>query len=425
MRKTQINKLIYGKSSNQPRNILLAIVASILFLFSVVAEADGFGVSSDTGTNDGNNTKISTLLQSVQAASQAQSAQAQPDPAMTAPQPQPSNLPSMQPSPSGLQMNPQMNPQMGPQNPPMNSPTSPQVNPQMMTGNSAPAPTTNMQLPPPGQMPTNLQPQQQTQANPQDNYAVDDQAFAGAMRNMMPLSTDQIKTLHYLFDKSQQAVAAAPGVPPKPTSTSLIVNLSPGATPPVVRLSQGFVTSLVFVDATGAAWPIQAYDLGDNKSFNIQWDQKSNTLMVQALDRYKMGNLAIMLKGLDTPVMITLMPGQNAVDYRVDLRIPKLGPNANPVLENLPGSESPNLLDVLDGVPPHGSRALIIKGGDECQGWMLGTNIFLRTTMTILSPAFISTMSSPDGTHAYEIQSTPVILALAHGKIVKLTVEGL
>ena len=274
------------------------------------------------------------------------------------------------------------------------------------------------QLPPPGQAST-------ANNNGADDLSVDDQAFAGAMHNMMPLTPDQIKTLHYLFDKSQKAVAQDPGVPPKPTSTSLIVNLSPGATPPVIRLSQGFVTSLVFVDATGAAWPIQAYDLGDTSSFNIQWDQKSNTLMVQALQHYKIGNLAVMLKGLDTPVMVTLMPGQNAVDYRVDLRVPKLGPNANPTLENLPGSESPSLLDVLDGVPPQNSRSLIIKGGDECQAWLVGNNVFLRTTMTILSPAFISTMSSPDGTHAYEIQSAPVILALAHGKIVKLTIEGL
>ncbi len=251
-------------------------------------------------------------------------------------------------------------------------------------------------------------------------------AFSVMSRNMMPLTPEQIKTLHILFDKTQRATADYPGTPPKPTSTTLTVNLSPGATPPLIRLRQGYVTSLVFVDGTGAPWPIQAYDLGDQKSFNVQWNQKSNTMMIQALTRYTSGNLAVVLKGLNTPIMITLMPGQPAVDYRVDLRIPKIGPNAVHLLDGLPSVENPSLISVLDGVPPRGSESLTIEGGDSnAQAWLVDGHIFLRTTMSLLSPAFISTMSSPDGTHAYELQATPVVLALFRGKTVSLTIKGL
>lgn len=257
-----------------------------------------------------------------------------------------------------------------------------------------------------------------------ENPGVSDEAFANTVRNMMPLSPQQIKTLRKLFDQSQRAAATDPGVPPKPTSTSVLVNLSPGATPPIIRLSAGFVTSLVFLDSTGAPWPIQAYDLGNPQGFNIEWNKKGNTLLVQSLSHYKSGNLAVILKGLDTPVMVTLLPGQDAVDYRVDLRVPGIGPNANPVLSGLPASESPQLLNVLNGVPPTGSKALTITGGD-CQGWLLDGHIYLRTRLTVLSPGWISTMSSADGTHAYELQSTPVVLASARGKLVKLTIEGL
>lgn len=256
--------------------------------------------------------------------------------------------------------------------------------------------------------------------------SVNNQAFAMTARNMIPLSPDQIKTLHYAFDRSQQASAEYPGVPPKPTSSSLIVNLSPGAVPPTVRLRQGFITSVVFVDATGAPWPIQAFDLGNQKSFNVQWDQKGNTLLVQALGRYNSGNLAVMLKGLNTPIMVTLMPGQRAVDYRIDMRVPKMGPEANPNLAGLPQTENSSLMSVLDGVPPTGAHALIIHGADaQAQAWLLKGHIYMRTRMSILSPAYISTMSSADGTHAYEIQSTPVILALSRGQTIKMTIEGL
>lgn len=253
-----------------------------------------------------------------------------------------------------------------------------------------------------------------------------DQAFSDTTDNLLPLSPDQIRTLHGLFSGTQRAVGEQPGIPPRPTSTAKIVNLSPGATPPIIRLSAGFVSSLVFLDASGAAWPIESYDLGDPRSYNIQWDKKSNMLLVQAITEFRSGNLAVMLRGLNTPVMITLLPGQRAVDYRVDLRIPGLGPNAAPAAmpETLPGASNPVLLDVLNGVPPTGSRALTIAGRD-CSVWLLNGKLYLRTRLTVLSPGWISTLSSADGMHAYEMQQTPVILASENGKMVKLTIQGL
>lgn len=272
-----------------------------------------------------------------------------------------------------------------------------------------------------GQVPGTLAPTTAT-----EGVNLRDQAFSETTDNLLPLTPDQIRTLHNLFSGTQRAVGETSGIPPKPTSTAKIVNLSPGATPPIIRLSAGFVSSLVFLDASGAAWPIDSYDLGDPRSYNIQWDKKSNMLLVQAITEFKSGNLAVMLKGLNTPVMITLLPGQRAVDYRVDLRIPGLGPNAAPAAmpETLPGASNPVLLDVLNGVPPIGSRALTIQGRD-CSVWLLNGKLYLRTRLTVLSPGWISTLSSADGMHAYEMQQTPVILASENGKMVKLTIQGL
>ncbi len=249
------------------------------------------------------------------------------------------------------------------------------------------------------------------------------EAFANMLRSMMPLSPDQIKTLRKLFDRTQYAAATYPGTPPKPTSSSVAVNLSPGAAPPIVRLSNGFVTSLVFLDSTGEPWPIQAYDIGDPDSFNIQWDQKGNTLLVQSNTTYKSGNLAVILKGQDTPVMITLMPGQSAVDYRVDMRIPGLGPNASATVSNLPDVANPQLLDFLNGVPPTTAKALTVEGG-PCQAWMSHGKLYLRTSLTVLSPSWIASMSSPDGTNVYEMTQSPVVLASYRGQVVQLTIQG-
>ena len=249
------------------------------------------------------------------------------------------------------------------------------------------------------------------------------QAFANMLRSMMPLSPDQIKTLRKLYTNSQHAAATFPGTPPKPTSSAVVVNLSPGAAPPIVRLRNGFVTSLVFLDSTGQPWPIQAYDIGDPNSFNIQWNQKGNTLLVQSDTTYRSGNLAVMLKGQDTPVMITLMPGQRAVDYRVDMRVPGLGPNASPTVSSLPETANSQLLNFLNGVPPTKAKQLTVNGGPS-QAWLLGSHVYLRTRLTVLSPSWIASMSSPDGTHVYEITKAPIVLASYRGKVVQLTVQG-
>lgn len=259
-----------------------------------------------------------------------------------------------------------------------------------------------------------------------DNDLIDNKSFKDMVRNLYPLTPEQIVRLKQIYHSSEYAQATSAGTPPKPTATSQIVNLSPGSTPPVIRLSQGFVSSLVFLDSTGAPWPISAYDLGDPAAFNIQWDKTSNTLMIQAIKLYNYGNLAVRLKGLNTPVMLTLIPGQKAVDYRVDLRIQGYGPNAvrMPMEEGIPPSASDLLLHVLDGVPPAGSKRLIVSGGDA-HAWLAREKMYVRTNLTILSPGWLASMTSADGMHAYEMQKSPVLLVSWHGKVMQLKVEGL
>lgn len=249
------------------------------------------------------------------------------------------------------------------------------------------------------------------------------QAFGKVLNTALPLSPSQIRLLRTMYDATQQAAVAYPGVPPRPTASSIQVSLSPGATPPVVRLGAGFVTSLVFVDSTGAPWPIDSYSLGNPTAFNIQWDKKSNILLVQAITAHRIGNLAVLLKGLNTPVMVDMNPGQAAMDVRVDLRIPGLGPQAKPIFDTLPGTESPALLALLDGIPPPGAKSLKSSACENC-AWLVDKKLYLRTQFTVLSPAWISTMSSADGTHVYEMQPTPLVLVSYNGKTIKMSIEG-
>lgn len=249
-------------------------------------------------------------------------------------------------------------------------------------------------------------------------------AFGSMAQTMLPMSPEQIKHLRELFNQTQAAAATTPGTPPRPTISSQYVKLEPGATPTVIRLAQGYVTTLAFLDSTGQPWPVDNYDIGNPQAFNIQWDKKSNLLMIQATSLYNVGNLAVQLRGLATPVMVTLISGQKAVDYRIDLRVPGNGPNAKALLgRSLPQTADPILLNILEGVPPAGNIQLKISGG-LVQAWLVNNHMYLRTRLTLISPAWIATMSSPDGMKAYEMPKTPLILGFENGQSIQLKVEG-
>ena len=250
-------------------------------------------------------------------------------------------------------------------------------------------------------------------------------AFNAMMQQNMPLSPQQVVRLRQQVDLAQRAAAVPANIPPKPVSTTLMVNLAPGTTPPAVRLAQGYVSSLVFVDSTGSPWPIASFDIGNPKAVNLQWDGKSNILLIQAMSAYSNGDIVVRLVGLPTPVTLELVAGQRVVDYRVDVHVSGIGPNTKelPVGSALPSSANQLLLSVLDGIAPAGSKMLTVKGAD-CQAWQLGETLYLRTRLTVLSPGWIGKMVSPDGMQAYELPKTSSVLVSRYGEPAELKVEG-
>lgn len=252
------------------------------------------------------------------------------------------------------------------------------------------------------------------------------QAYGNMLQQAMPMTPSQIIDLKRRMAAAQRAAAAAPEAPPQPVTSSRIVNLAPGATPPVIRLEQGFITTLDFVDVSGSPWPVNFLDNGNPSAFNISWDKKSNTLMIQALKPYTYGNLAVSLQGLNTPIMLTLIPGQQLVDYRVDLRVSGLAPGSMAQytnMNNLPDSANQDLLQVLNGVGPQDSKELQVDG-DSAQAWEKGNKLFIRSKFAILSPGWTGHMRSPDGTNAYEIQKTPMILISQFGTPTEVKING-
>jgi intracellular multiplication protein IcmK len=252
-------------------------------------------------------------------------------------------------------------------------------------------------------------------------------AFNNLLQENVPLTPKEVVRLRQQIDMQQRAAAIPANIPPKPVSSTLMVNLAPGTTPPAIRLAQGYITSLVFVDSTGSPWPIASFDIGDpNKLGPPQWDGKSNILLLQAVSPYGDSDLIVRLVGLPTPITLSLVFGQRVVDYRTDIHVSGIGPNAKelPTGLNLPNSANQLLLSVLDGLAPSGSKTLKAQGCSDCQVWMLGNKLYFRTRFTLLSPGWIGRMESPDGMIAYEVPRTSSLLVSQYGNPVELKVEG-
>jgi intracellular multiplication protein IcmK len=265
-------------------------------------------------------------------------------------------------------------------------------------------------------------------ANEADNMKsvqqdVRDQAFSGVVDSALPMTPEQIVQLRALFESTQRAASTIPGIPPKPVTRAAVLSLSPGITPPVVRVYSGYVSTIVFVDATGAAWNIQSYNIGNPEAFNIQWNKKDNMLMVQALTLSTVGNLMVKLQEMDTPIMLTIVPDQKEVDYRVDLRVPKFGPNAKPTRKGLPPTEDSMMLSLLNGVAPLGSKLLEVSD-KETQAWQIEKKLYIRTLHNLISPGWAATVSSSDGTKVYELALTPYVLLTANGKTLPVKING-
>jgi len=249
-------------------------------------------------------------------------------------------------------------------------------------------------------------------------------AFDQAIDNFFPLSPDQIRMIYGAYEK-KLAVASLPLTPvPIAVTSTRNISLSPGSDIPLVRLSKGYISSVIFLDQTGQPWPIANYSLGNPEAFDINWDNQSNTLFIQSLKSWAFANIGIRLQGLTTPIMINLASSQGEVDYRLDFNVPENGPFAKENT-NIDGLAVDNkLLAFLDGAPPIGAIPLYLEP-DLGQAWLMQGRVILRLKDTLLSPQWSAQTQSSDGMKVYEISRTNTIVVARKGSPKTVTIKGL
>lgn len=255
-------------------------------------------------------------------------------------------------------------------------------------------------------------------------------AFDVATQMVAPFTPGQVEALHGTLDQNRRAMSIPP-VQAIPESRSVSVNLSPGAAVPILRTMPGETSTLVFLDETGAPWPLAAAPrISNDKLFYAEWLKSSPIVVVSAKTFYEQGNLTVFLQGLVTPVIVKLATGEarstaktRTVDYRLDLRVPGRGPNAQApiVTQGQIALYDTTMQAFLDGVPPEKARVVKTVGdtGQRTQAWQMDGSLYLRTPLG-METAFDQTIGAADGTRVYKLPPTPFVMLSELGHLLQL-----
>ncbi len=248
------------------------------------------------------------------------------------------------------------------------------------------------------------------------------EAFDAATTGLFPLSPDHIRELLRQYDDTQRAAQSPPYDMPTPEVVVQTVSMDPGVAPPVIKTAVGHVTTVNMLDLTGAPWPVQ--DITWAGDFEVvEPEEGGHIIRITPMGKFTYGNMAVRLLTLKTPITFTLRVERDTVHYRVDARIPELGPFAQAQL--MEGSAqlaagNSTLTTVLDGVPPSGSVRLAVAGADgRTTAYKVGALTYVRTPLTLLSPGWQSSVSSADGMNVYALEDTPVLLLSDQGKFLR------
>ena len=278
---------------------------------------------------------------------------------------------------------------------------------------------------PPGTEGQNPEAAQQQAAPPQPESARPDvrALFEESLRQMMPLDERQIQEYRERSDQRERALLpVSPGL----RSRTVRVSLEPGVAPVAVQTTANVATSLVFHDSTGQPWPITSVTNGGPSFFQVLRPElpDGNLLNVMPMQGYGNSTIVVTLENRDIPLVIRLesdsvrSPERNA-DALVLFQLAHFGPKAAPpLIENVRETASSEMLAFLDRVPPASAvRVALESQTDNLTVWRLGDKHYIRTTHTLVWPAWSAVVHGAGGTRCYEAPVTSRFMLSVNGQI--------
>ena len=250
------------------------------------------------------------------------------------------------------------------------------------------------------------------------------EGFNQSIEQIFPMTPEMIERYRQIYEEQQRAILERPE--PEALSTTGLVSLEPGEASPVIYVSPSVASVIGFYDATGAAWPINQYVVGDREGFQVvRLGENSNNLTVSPSKRIGFTNIVALLKDEDKPVTVRIRISDEQVNHRHDIQVMRIGPNAE--MNTAVGSSSRTveeagnalLLAALSGVDVPPDAIPVPVEGVDARAWTYEDSVFLRSRHALLSPSWTESMSGPDGIRVYRINSASVALFSVDGRIVR------
>jgi len=246
------------------------------------------------------------------------------------------------------------------------------------------------------------------------------------------LTTEQTQRIKDINLKRERERATPYNEQPVPVTRTMAVNLEPGVPPPVLHLSRGQLSSVVFSDVSGQPWYIESISMnrqlfadGKGGAASNKDDAPSNVMTLEPLSPAAYGNVSVQLKGLPTPVIFVLTAGQKVVDMRIDAKISGRNPDGFIVSEIIDQPKIDDALTLfLDNVPPTGAKRLTVSGMEGVLAWYYKDNLYLRAKGEAQYPAFLSAARSTSGMTVYRFaQAHNSVTLLSGGKAVTVFIQ--
>lgn len=199
--------------------------------------------------------------------------------------------------------------------------------------------------------------------------------------------------------------------------------------PLVIDVADGFAAQVEFYDASGQPWSIRKDGvIGDSESFAKKIMGENRHITSFSLSsRFKQSNAAVILDGLSNTIPVLLRGSDSAVDGRVSVTIPRMGPNAEiqPIFNHELNNVSQDLVKLQGGDAPIGSKPLRISGISNAEAWFDGEHLFLSLPGRMLLPLAINSSVSPSGRFLYKTLPSTYVSISIDGERKFGMVEGL
>jgi intracellular multiplication protein IcmK len=257
-------------------------------------------------------------------------------------------------------------------------------------------------------------------------------------REALPITKKQNQVLKNNILESEE-ILNSPFSDPEVMYRSLDVNFNNIRKDETIYLSPNFVTTLLFLDKTGAYWPVENYTLALGSKIQHQ-ALNNGTVIMSPKMRFGKGNMVVLLEDSKIPLILTVEVSSDKVDYKTEIRIADFGPNSSPVIYSGAGTSDGGFSDLsslakfvkqemllmLDGITPEGyvKREVSTDGIDA---WSNGKELYIKTKDQLLSPSLLpknyNKMKSADDTFIYAIPYLPIVVLSRNGQVINVRVR--